>query len=92
MPLREDFSATRVTASNDAVVAGINDFVGGFLSYETRAARISAAADADREIRLRMPMPACCGCCWRRRRRRNARRSISLAPRPRHHRRHAANR
>ena len=48
-PFAKDSLGNRVTASNDAVVAGINDFVGGFLSYETRAARILAAADADRE-------------------------------------------
>ncbi|CAN5396216.1 hypothetical protein BH10PSE12_BH10PSE12_13700 [soil metagenome] len=35
-----------VTACDDATLAGIDDFVGGMLSYETRAANIIAAADA----------------------------------------------
>ena len=36
-----------VTVSSDAALAAVNDFVEGFLAYETRAAGVLAAADAD---------------------------------------------
>ncbi|MES1199989.1 MAG: tetratricopeptide repeat protein [Pseudomonadota bacterium] len=42
-----DFLGNAVTASDDATARGIDDFVGGFLSYESVAANVLAAADAD---------------------------------------------
>src|SRR5579859_3829284 len=47
MNQRQDFLGNRVTAANDRTLAAIDDFVGGFLAYETRALNILAAADAD---------------------------------------------
>jgi len=43
----QDWLGNAVSAGDAATVAGIDDFIGGFLSYETRAANILAAADAD---------------------------------------------
>jgi hypothetical protein len=48
----QDWRGNQVTAAAAATVAGIDDFVGGFLSYETRAANILAAADADPDCAL----------------------------------------
>jgi predicted Zn-dependent protease len=48
----QDWRGNDVTAADEATVGGINDFVGGFLSYETRAANILAAADADADSAL----------------------------------------
>jgi tetratricopeptide (TPR) repeat protein len=45
--VRHDYLGNPLTADSDATVAGIDDFVGGFLSYEERIAHILAAADAD---------------------------------------------
>lgn len=42
-----DWLGNQVTASGEATVAGIDDFVRGFLGYETCAVNILAAADAD---------------------------------------------
>ena len=50
--MRQDWLGNAVTAGSDATVAGIDDFVQGFLAYETRAANILAAADADAESAL----------------------------------------
>lgn len=47
-----DWLGNEVTAAGPATVAGIDDFIGGFLSYETRAANILAAADADADSPL----------------------------------------
>jgi tetratricopeptide (TPR) repeat protein len=45
--MRVDYLGNPVTVSTDASLAAVNDFVGGFLAYETRAAGVLAAADAD---------------------------------------------
>ncbi len=45
--MHRDWRGNEVTAASAATVSGIDDFVGGFLSYETRAANILAAADTD---------------------------------------------
>ena len=42
-----DYLGNALTVDRDATRAAIDDFVGGFLCYETRAARIIAAAAAD---------------------------------------------
>jgi ABC-type transport system substrate-binding protein/ABC-type dipeptide/oligopeptide/nickel transport system permease component/tetratricopeptide (TPR) repeat protein len=47
MSQRQDFLGNRVTADNDRTLLAIDDFVGGFLAYETRALGILAAADLD---------------------------------------------
>ncbi len=47
-----DWLGNAVTAGSAATVSGIDDFNGGFLSYETRSANILAAADADAESAL----------------------------------------
>ena len=48
----QDWLGNDVTAAGPATVAGIDDFIGGFLSYETRAGNILAAADADADSAL----------------------------------------
>jgi tetratricopeptide (TPR) repeat protein len=45
--MRSDYLGNPVSATSDAALAAIDDFVEGFLSYETRAANILAAADAE---------------------------------------------
>lgn len=49
--MRRDYLGNPVTVESEATLAGIDDFVGGFLSYEQRIVNILAAADAD---------PSCC--------------------------------
>ncbi len=49
--MRRDYLGNPVTVESEATLAGIDDFVGGFLSYEQRIVNILAAADAD---------PGCC--------------------------------
>lgn len=44
--MRTDYLGNPVSAATDAAVAAVDDFVGGFLAYETRAAGVLAAADA----------------------------------------------
>ena len=48
----QDWLGNPVTAGSAATIAGIDDFVGGFLAYETRAANILAAAEADPDCAL----------------------------------------
>ncbi|HUO80122.1 MAG TPA: hypothetical protein VMU00_08255 [Steroidobacteraceae bacterium] len=45
--MRHDYLGNPVTGAGDATLAGIDDFVGGFLGYEERMLGILAAADAD---------------------------------------------
>jgi tetratricopeptide (TPR) repeat protein len=45
--MRVDFLGNPVSVATDASLAAVNDFVDGFLAYETRAAGVLAAADAD---------------------------------------------
>ena len=45
--MRVDYLGNPVTVSTDASLAAVNDFVDGFLAYETRAANVLSAADAD---------------------------------------------
>ncbi len=45
--MRQDYLGNAVTGDSDATLAGIDDFVGGFLGYEERMLGILAAADAD---------------------------------------------
>jgi tetratricopeptide (TPR) repeat protein len=45
--MRQDWRGNPVTADGAATIAGIDDFVRGFLAYETCATNILAAADAD---------------------------------------------
>ena len=47
MSLRHDSLGNRVTVDNDRTLAGIEDFVGGTLGYESRALGIMAVAEAD---------------------------------------------
>jgi hypothetical protein len=42
-----DYLGNRVTGASDRTLAGIDDFVGGFLGYEQRMLGILATADAD---------------------------------------------
>jgi tetratricopeptide (TPR) repeat protein len=46
VPARTDFFGNPVTACSDDEVEGVDDFVGGMLAYETRAANVIAAAEA----------------------------------------------
>ncbi len=45
--MRVDDLGNPVTISSDATLAAVNNFVGGFLAYETRAANVLASADAE---------------------------------------------
>ncbi len=45
--MRVDFLGNPVTVSTDAALAAVDDFIDGFLAYETRAAGVLAAADAN---------------------------------------------
>lgn len=45
--MAEDVLGNAVSRASDVALAGINDFVTGFLSYERQAANVLAAADAD---------------------------------------------
>jgi hypothetical protein len=45
--MAQDALGNDVTGSSDATLRGIDDFVTGFLGYETKATNILAAADAD---------------------------------------------
>ena len=49
--MREDILGNPLTGAGEATLRAIDDFVEGFLAYETRAEGIVRAADAD---------PACC--------------------------------
>lgn len=50
--MAEDVLGNAVSRATDAGLAGINDFVTGFLAYEKQAANVLAAADADPESPL----------------------------------------
>lgn len=51
--MRQDWRGNPVTTpGGEATLAGIDDFVQGFLAYETRAAGVIPAADADPECAL----------------------------------------
>ena len=45
--MAQDALGNEVSTRDAAMLAGIDDFVGGFLGYETRATNVLAAADAD---------------------------------------------
>lgn len=45
--VRSDYLGNPVTGASDATLAGIDDFVGGFLGYEERMLNVLPAADAD---------------------------------------------
>ena len=45
--MAQDALGNEVSGTNEATLAGIDDFVTGFLGYETKATNILAAADAD---------------------------------------------
>ncbi len=52
MDQRQDLLGNRVTAASDRTLAAIDDFVGGFLAYETRALEILAVAGLGPEEKL----------------------------------------
>ena len=45
--MQQDYLGNPITARGDATLRGIDDFIEGYLAYETRAERILAAADAE---------------------------------------------
>ncbi len=47
-----DYLGNEITASDEAALDGINDFIGGFLGYEKRAVHVLQAADIDPECAL----------------------------------------
>jgi len=47
--MAQDAFGNEVSTSQEATLAGIDDFVTGFLAYETKAGNVLAAADADPE-------------------------------------------
>jgi hypothetical protein len=47
--MHQDCLGNPLSAQRDATIRGIDDFVAGYLAYETRAERILRAADADPE-------------------------------------------
>jgi hypothetical protein len=50
--MTQDLYGLPVTVKNSATLQGINDFIHGFLSYQTKAAQIIPAADADPDCAL----------------------------------------
>jgi hypothetical protein len=50
--MHRDWLGNQLTVGDAATVAGIDDFIQGFLAYETRAANILAAADNDADSAL----------------------------------------
>jgi tetratricopeptide (TPR) repeat protein len=47
--MRQDYLGNAVTGQHDATLRSIDDFIEGYLAYESRAERILAAADADED-------------------------------------------
>jgi tetratricopeptide (TPR) repeat protein len=47
--MQRDYLSNPVAAQRDVTLRGIDDFIAGYLAYETRAERILGAADADPE-------------------------------------------
>jgi tetratricopeptide (TPR) repeat protein len=47
--MQRDFLGNPVTAQSDSTLRAVDDFIEGYLAYETRAERIIAAADTDSE-------------------------------------------
>jgi tetratricopeptide (TPR) repeat protein len=47
--MQRDYLGNPITGQSDATLRGIDDFIEGYLAYETRAERILAAAAADHE-------------------------------------------
>jgi len=47
--MAQDALGNEVSGPNDATLRGVDDFVDGFLGYETKATNVLAAADADPE-------------------------------------------
>jgi hypothetical protein len=47
--MHRDYLGNAVTAQLDATLRAVDEFIGGYLAYETRAERIVAAAEADPE-------------------------------------------
>src|ERR1700719_294128 len=45
--MRRDYLGNALTGQHDTTVHAIDDFIEGYLAYETRAEHILAAADAD---------------------------------------------
>src|ERR1700722_12891649 len=45
--MRRDYLGNPVGALHDSTLRGIDDFIAGYLAYETRAERILAIADAE---------------------------------------------
>src|SRR5437016_4065864 len=45
--MAQDALGNEVSGGNDATLRGIDDFVSGFLGYESKASNVVAAADAD---------------------------------------------
>lgn len=56
-----DYLGNPVGTHSPTVLAALNDFVGGFLAYETRSERILAVADAQADERLAQIYA---GCLW----------------------------
>lgn len=50
--MQKDWLGNSVSTSEAATIAGIDDFISGFLGYETKAANIVAAADNDPDCTL----------------------------------------
>ena len=80
-----DWLGNPVTAASDATLAGIDDFLQGYLGYEVKAGNIFAAADADADCAIANAYAAICNmypmrrsatCIWRRRTHRRSRAAI----------------
>ncbi|SDR24562.1 hypothetical protein SAMN05444161_2344 [Rhizobiales bacterium GAS191] len=56
----KDWLGNTVTAASDATLAGIDDFLQGYLGYEVKAAAIFAAADADADCAIANAYAAIC--------------------------------
>ncbi|MFA7670307.1 MAG: tetratricopeptide repeat protein [Burkholderiaceae bacterium] len=58
--MRKDWLGNIVTTDSDATLAAVNDFIEGFLAYETKAANVAKAADEDPDCCLANAYTALC--------------------------------
>ena len=47
--MQRDYLGNAITGERDSTLRAIDDFIDGYLAYETRAERVLIAADADPE-------------------------------------------
>ena len=73
--MQRDYLGNAVSGERDTTLRSIDDFIEGYLAYETRAEHILAAADADPGSCMANVYAGILWICWRLRRRPHAHRS-----------------